>query len=94
MLLITVTHTPTGYRLLATSTYQGRYYCWSLYRNGRLLQVVSRNYRGERSITFDLNKPLAPGHYELRVESFGWEAGAQPAVTDYRTDIVTVTTLA
>ena len=93
MLLITVTHTPTGYRLLATSTYRGRYHCWSLYRDGRLLQVVSRNYQGERSITFDLNKPLAPGHYELRVESFGWETGEQTAETDYQTEIATIATI-
>lgn len=90
MLLITVTHTSTGYRLLATSTYQGRYHCWSLYRNGRLCQVLSHSYQGERSIAVDLNKPLAPGHYQLRVEVFGWEAGEQQTATDYQTDIVTV----
>lgn len=93
MLLITVTRTATGYRLLATSTYQGRYHCWSLYRDGRLLQVLSRNYQGERSISVDLNKPLAPGHYELRVEAFGWEAEAEQTTTDYQTEIVTVTTI-
>ena len=73
MLLVTITRIPNGHRLLATSTCQGRYYCWSLYRNHTLLAVISRSYRGENSVSFDLIEPLAPGQYELRVECFRWD---------------------
>jgi len=93
MLLITVTRLPKGYRLLATSSHQVRYYCWSLYRNGALLAVISRSYQGENSVNFDLFEPLAPGHYELRVECFAWPAASQTAAFAYRTDIATVTSI-
>jgi hypothetical protein len=88
MVLVTVTRLLRGYRLLATSSVQSRYYCWSLYRNSALLAVISRNYQGENSITFDLYEPLALGQYALRVECFDWQpAGATP-VFAYHTDRV------
>jgi len=93
MLLITVTRISTGYRLLATSTYRARYYCWSLYRNGTLLSVISRNYHGEKCVNFDLNMPLAPGHYELRVECFAWNSTGMADGTGYQMDVATVTTI-
>ena len=37
-----------------------------------LLQIIGRNARGENCISFELMDPLASGHYELRVECFGW----------------------
>lgn len=88
MILITVTRLPGGYRLLATSSYQSRYYCWSLYRDGALLAVISRNYQGENSINFDLYAPLAPGCYALRVECFAWQPMAAPSEFAYHTDLV------
>ncbi|MCB0186637.1 MAG: hypothetical protein KDE31_20360, partial [Caldilineaceae bacterium] len=72
MLLITVTRLPNGYRIVATSTQRAHYYCWSLYRDDALLAVISRSYRGENSINFDLKMPLTPGRYALRVEWFIW----------------------
>ena len=90
MLLITVTRLPKGYRLLATSNYQTRYYCWSLYRNNALLAVISRSYHGENSVNFDLFEPLAPGHYALRVECFGWPTVGQTGEFVYRTETATV----
>lgn len=91
MLLITITRLPKGYRLLATTSYQMRYYCWSLYRNCALLTVISRSYHGENSVNFDLFEPLAPGHYELRVECFAWPIGGQTDAFAYSTEIATVT---
>lgn len=91
MLLITVTRLPNGYRLLATSSHQTRYHCWSLYRNDTLLAVISRNYHGENSVNFDLFQPLAPGHYALRVECFDWPAAGQSEAFVYHTDLATVT---
>jgi len=87
MVLVTVTRLLRGYRLLATSSVQSRYYCWSLYRNGALLAVISRNYHGENSINFDLYEPLAPGQYALRVECFDWQPAAASAYA-YHTDQV------
>lgn len=91
MVLITVIRLPKGYRLLATSSYQTRYYCWSLYRNGAILAVISRSYHGENSVNFDLFEPLAPGHYELRVECFVWPVAGQTAAFAYHTELATVT---
>jgi hypothetical protein len=99
MLLITVTRVPKGYRLLATSSYQVRYYCWSLYRNGALLAVISRSYQGVSSVNFDLHEPLAPGHYELRVECFGWptmgggDGDHKDEEFDYHTDVKPLMTI-
>jgi len=90
MLLITVTRLPKGYRLLATSSRQTRYYCWSLYRNDTLLAVISRNYHGENSIKFDLYEPLAPGQYTLRVECFDWQPAAATSGFAYYTDTTTL----
>jgi hypothetical protein len=91
MLLITVTRLPKGYRLLATTSHQTRYYCWSLYRNSALLAVISRSYHGEDSVNFDLFEPLAPGHYALRVECFDWPTAGQTDAFAYHTEIATVT---
>ena len=99
MLLITVTRTPKGYRLLATSSHQVRYYCWSLYRNDALLAVISRSYHGVSSVNFDLHEPLAPGHYTLRVECFGWpmaggaDGGHRGDEFDYHTNLKTLLTI-
>ncbi len=99
MLLITVTRLPHGYRFLATSNYQVRYYCWSLYRNDALLAVISRNYQGVSSVNFDLVEPLAPGEYTLRVECFGWPiSGVEAWIQrgddfDYHTDVKTIITI-
>lgn len=93
MLLITVARMPKGYRLLATSTYRAQYYCWSLYRNGALLSVINRNYHGENSINFDLNIPLAPGHYELRVECFALASDDMADSLAYQTDVAALPTI-
>lgn len=91
MLLITVTRLHKGYRLLATSSYCMRCYCWSLYRNDALLAEISRSYHGENSVNFDLFEPLAPGHYALRVECFDWPTVGQTDELAYHTDSATVT---
>ncbi len=88
MLLITVARLPSGYRLVAASTYRECYACWSLYRNGVLLAVISRNSHGENSINFDLKTPLVPGRYTLRVEGFAWDAGETADDIGYQTDVV------
>ena len=101
MLLITVTRLLHGYRFLASSSYQVRYYCWSLYRNDALLAVISRNYQGVSSVNFDLSEPLAPGTYILRAECFGWPAtggGARDETSkgdafDYQTEVATLLTI-
>lgn len=90
MLLITVTRLPNGYRLLATSSHQARYYCWSLYRNDVLLAVISRSYHGANSINFDLYEPLAPGQYALRVECFDWQPTESLSAFAYHTDTTTL----
>ncbi|MCB0107188.1 MAG: hypothetical protein KDE53_14810 [Caldilineaceae bacterium] len=93
MLLITVARLPSGYRIVAASTHRECYACWSLYRNGALLAVISRNSHGENSINFDLKAPLAPGRYTLRVESFAWSTGETADALGYQTDIVALPTL-
>lgn len=90
MLLITITRLPHGYRLVATSTWRADYYCWSLYRDGTLLAVISRNYSGENSINFDLRTPLVPGYYELRVECFAWDATTSTTTQGYQTTTATI----
>ena len=80
MLLITVTRIAKGYRVLATSSHRVNYSCWTLYRNERLLAVISRSYQGEPCVTFDLREPLTPGEYQLRVECFAWPTAALSSV--------------
>lgn len=80
MLLITVTRIAKGYRVLATSSHRVNYSCWTLYRNERLLAVISRSYQGEPCVAFDLREPLTPGEYQLRVECFAWPTVGSPSL--------------
>ena len=70
MILLTTTLTPTGYRLIATTTYGAVRYRWSFYRNDIPLLSPCWTDQSANAVTIDLHHPVLPGAYWVQVDHF------------------------